>query len=153
MDEIDLLLIKELQKNADRTVYQLAKQLGLNKSTVYSRINKLKKDKIIKRYQAIVDYDEIGLPICAIMLVSHKKTSLKDTLGTLIQDPAVEEIRPVTGSYDLIIKARFKDMTAVSDFIFKKIGKPNISNIIVNTETLISLGTYKEYFETCHPVK
>ena len=147
MDKIDLLILDELQKDADRSIYKLAKYLGLKRSTVYNRINKLKKQKIIKGYHAIIDYEKIGRPIRAIILVRHKKTTnVEDLFKDIVKEPEVEAIYLITGGFDVMIKARFKDMSDVSEFILNKLSKPSLATKIVRTETIMTLGAFKEYF-------
>ncbi|MBN2052720.1 Lrp/AsnC family transcriptional regulator [Candidatus Woesearchaeota archaeon] len=147
IDKTDLLLLEELQKNADRTVYQLAKYLGLKRSTVYNRINKLKQQNVIKGSQTIIDQAKLGLPLCVFILMRIKKAvKMEEICLELSKDLAVEEMHPITGSFDLIIKARFKDIHALSDFTMRKLSKPLFANKILRTETMLGLGTYKEYF-------
>ena len=148
MDKIDLMLVNELQKDAERSIYQLSKYLGLKRSTVYNRIKKLKQEGVIKRHHAVVDYEKIGLPFCSFILVRIKKSVKTEVVCEEIsKDSAVEEIHPITGSFDLILKARFKDIKGLSHFTLKRLSRPVLANKILRTETMITLDTYKEYFK------
>ena len=148
MNKIDILLINELQKNADTTIHELAKLLNIRRSTIYNRIKKLKQQGVIKRYQAIIDQTKAGLPLCTFILARIRKSgNMEEVCKELSKEPNVEEIHPITGSFDLVIKARFKDINDLSAFTLKKLSKPTLANKIQRTETLMSLGTYKEYFQ------
>jgi len=148
IDKTDIIILEELQKNADQTIYQLAKYLGMKRSTIYNRIKRLKQEKIIRGYQAIIDQSKLGLPLCTFILARIRKTgSMEEVCKEISKDPQIEEIHPITGSFDLVIKARFKDMNDLSAFTLKSLSKPTLANKIQRTETLLSLGTYKEYFQ------
>lgn len=149
LDKTDVKIICELQRDADRTVYQLAKYLGLKRSTVYNRVAKLKKAKVIKGMQAILDYKRTGTPLCAFILVRTKKAVKIDELCAEISKlNAVEEIHPITGSFDVLLKARFQNINDLGVFTLRKLSTPYLANKILRTETIISLGTYKEYFRS-----
>lgn len=147
IDKTDILILKELQRDADRTIYQIAKQTGLKRSTVYSRIKRLKENKIIQGYTALIDYGKIGRPIRAMVLIRHKKTTDVEALfKDIAKEEEVEAIYPITGGFDVMIKARFKDIGDISAFILKKLSKPAMASKILRTETIMTLGAFKEYF-------
>ncbi len=50
MDEYDLKILNILKENARTPVSEIAKRVGLSRQTVKSRIDKLEKDGVIKKY-------------------------------------------------------------------------------------------------------
>ena len=60
MDEIDLKIIKELDKNARITAKELAEIVFLSAPAVKSRIERLEELGIIEGYHAQIDYSKLG---------------------------------------------------------------------------------------------
>ena len=47
----------------------LAKETGLSVSAVHQRVRRLERRGVIRGYAALVDYDEIGLPLMAFVSI------------------------------------------------------------------------------------
>ena len=79
IDETDLKILRILQKDSKKTTKEIAEILNLTSSPVYERIKRLEKQKLIKKYVALVDKKKLNIPITAICMVSlrykGKKTS------------------------------------------------------------------------------
>ena len=70
IDETDLKILRILQKDSKKTTKEIAKILNLTSSPVYERIKRLEKQKLIKKYVALVDKKKLNIPITAICMVS-----------------------------------------------------------------------------------
>ena len=55
LDRIDILILRELQKDAKLTTKELAARVNLSPSPVFERQKRLEKEGYIKRYEAVVD--------------------------------------------------------------------------------------------------
>ena len=76
LDTIDKKLINLLQVDSKQTTKQLSLQLNLSVTAIYERIKKLEKEKIIKKYVAIINKNKIEksfLVFCHIKLIQHSK--------------------------------------------------------------------------------
>ena len=145
MDKIDKKIINELQKDADRKIFQIEKTTHIPRSTIHNRIKKLKKQGVITQTKAVIDPEKIGLNVCALVhiVVSFKKGvhTITKKLSTL---PNVEEVYITAGVFDIIAKARFKNNKELSDFIFNGKKGLKVWEGVDRSESMICLETTKE---------
>jgi Lrp/AsnC family transcriptional regulator for asnA, asnC and gidA len=66
-DELDMKILTELTKDGSVSVPNLSKRLGINTSVLYSRIKRLIKKKLIKKFTVVVDESLIGIGVRATM--------------------------------------------------------------------------------------
>ena len=144
MDKKDEKILELLKENSKLTTQQISKKTLIPITTVHSRIKKLEKEGIIKKYTLGLDHKKIGKHISAYILIVVDYKSLKeskitqhDLAKTLVQFDFVEEAAIVTGSIDIIIKVRVKDIDELDNFVTKKLR--NI-NGIEKTQTMVILN-------------
>jgi len=142
-------ILKELSKNANMSVNEIAKKLGFSRQKVWRIIKNLEKNKTIWGYTAIIDDNKIGRKRFHILL---KKTPVKATdekLNIIIN----RELRKIAtkngvnlestyffnGSYDGQICVTAENIIQVKNFIAdldKKLGgayikEANILEVLV----------------------
>jgi len=142
LDETDEKILKNLLVDARQSARQLALKLGMSTVTVLSRIKKLEKEKIIKRYTAIIDHEEIGYALTAIIEIIAKNDRVVDIEDEISKFENVCGVYDITGSTDTIIIAKFKERNELSKFVK---GLAAITNV-ENTITHVVLNTAKEDF-------
>ena len=65
IDELDLKLLSELKKDGSISVPILSKKLEINASVLYSRIKRLLKKKMIKKFTIEIDESKLGFQVRA----------------------------------------------------------------------------------------
>jgi len=124
MDHIDEEIVFELRKDGKTTVKEIARALGVPMSTVHHRIQKLEKDKVISRYEAIPDFKKMGLGVSAFVFVTVDYDKIES------QEQVAKEIRKmhnvdatymVTGETDILVHVRTHDIEELNDFIVRKL--------------------------------
>ncbi len=145
MDKIDLQILTEVQKDADRRMYQLEKITRIPRSTIHNRIQKLKKEKTITKIKAVVDPEKLGLNVCVLIhiVVSFKK-GVHAIANKLSQLPNVEEVYVTAGVFDIIAKVRFPSNKELSEFIFNDKTGLKVWDGVDRTESMICLESIKE---------
>ena len=63
LDEIDLKLLGELERDADRTNLELARVVGLSPAATLNRIRRLKTSGLIRGITAVVDAEAAGFSL------------------------------------------------------------------------------------------
>lgn len=63
LDEIDIKLLRALQKDAKANTKELCEMLNLSKTPVYERMRRLENEGVITGYSAIIDNKKVGLPL------------------------------------------------------------------------------------------
>lgn len=130
LDEKDLQVLEELKENAKRTTGQISKRINIPITTVHNRIKKLEKLGIIKRYTVEVDYKKLEKPLAAYVMVqviymlpSGVKVMQEDVAKEIKSLPEVESVELLTGTTDILVKVRVKDVDELNDFIIRKLRK------------------------------
>jgi len=135
-DELDMKLLFELTKDGSISVPTLSKKLGINASVLYSRIKRLMKKKLIKKFTVEIDDSLLGIGVKASVGI-NRDPKHKDEIHKILMDiPEVVSISEVTGRFDIIIQVYAKNLEALHVIVIKKIGKiPGIQN----SETFVEL--------------
>ena len=124
LDKTDLKLISLLQNDSKQTTKQLSLQLNLSVTAVYERVKKLEKEKIIKKYVALINRNKIEksfLVFCHIKLIQHTKECVTNFENEVLKLSEVAECFHVSGEYDYILKVYVKDMESYRDFMITKL--------------------------------
>ena len=140
MDEKNLDLLKELEKNGRQNLKKLSKKTGMSITTVYERIKKLEKNGVIKGYQALIDYQKIGFDLPVIIELVVKREKQFDVVNKLIKFNNVSAIYGTTGSTDLMVIAKFKNRTDLTNFINTLFEMEGIQK----TETRVILNIFEK---------
>ena len=142
LDETDERILKNLMVDARQSARQLALKLGMSTVTILSRIKKLEKAKIICGYTAIIDHEELGYSLTAIIEIIAKNDKIEDIENELSKFENVCAVYDITGSTDTIIIAKFKERDELSKFVKSLAAIQNVENTI----THVVLNTTKEDF-------
>ena len=135
-DELDMKLLYELTKDGSISVPTLSKKLGINASVLYSRIKRLMKKKLIKKFTIVVDDSLLGIGVRASVGI-NRDPKLKDNIHKKFMEISeIASISEVTGRFDMIIKVHAKNLEALHSIVIEKIGR---IEGIQNTETFVEL--------------
>jgi len=135
-DELDMKLLFELTKDGSISVPALSKKLGINASVLYSRIKRLIKKKLIKKFTVVIDDSLLGIGVKASVGI-NRDPKLKDNIHKkMMETPEVISISEVTGRFDIIVNVHAKNLEALHSIVIEKIGK---IDGIINTETFVEL--------------
>lgn len=121
LDEIDLAILKHLRKNSRMRLVEMSYKMRVSDATLQSRIKRLQKRGIIKKFTITVDPAAIGFTVAAIMLVQIDADKQDTAKKALSKVPEISEIYGVLGEYDLCIKVWSKSLEELNDLINDKI--------------------------------
>lgn len=129
-------LLYELAKDSSISVPNLSKKLGINASVLYSRIKRLLKKKLIKKFTIVIDDSILGIGVKATIGI-NRDPKLKDSIHEqLMETPEVVSISEITGRFDIMIRVYAENLEALHTVVIEKIGK---IDGIQNTETFVEL--------------
>ena len=135
-DDLDMKLLFELTQDGSISVPTLSKKLGINASVLYSRIKRLMKKKLIKKFTIDIDESLLGIGVKASVGI-NRDPKLKDQIhAKFMETSEVASISEVTGRFDIIIEVYAKNLEALHTVVIEKIGK--IVGI-QNTETFVEV--------------
>jgi len=143
LDELDIKIIRYLQKNGRASFNEIARALGVSVATISNRVKALEEKKVIRGYSACIDCEKVGYQTHLFVLVKVSSSASVDKVGNEIgQIERVKYIYRISGKYDLIIYAyciNFIDATRILDEIQ---GIEDITEV----EKIIGLKRLKEDF-------
>ncbi len=135
-DDLDMKLLYELTIDGSISVPALSKKLGINASVLYSRIKRLVKKKMIKKFTVEIDDSLLGIGVKASVGI-NRDPKFKDAIHKkFLETPEVVSISEVTGRFDIMIKVYARNLEALHSVVIEKIGK---IDGIQNTETFVEL--------------
>ncbi len=137
VDAIDLKILAELQKDANISVPKLSKKINVNPSVAYSRIKRLTKKQLIKRFTIEVNDDVLGYNVSAIIGLNIDSKVREQILDEILRMEGVREIYEVTGRFDVLVRVKARSLDELHSTVSAKIGKLNGVN---HTETFIEMG-------------
>lgn len=150
IDKKDRSILMALQENAKQSSRDLSKTLGIPATTIHERIKKMEAEGIIKGYHVSIDYEKVGVPTTAIILVrrmprttADRKIFYKKIADLTAKIPEIQESHVVTGEYDMVLKIRGKNEKEVGAFIVD-----NIWNL-PEVERTLTLMTFYTAKDTC----
>ena len=125
LDEIDLQILRILQKNAKLTTKELAEKVNLTPTPVFERQRRLERKGYIRKYVAILDAERLnqGLLVFCKVKLKHINHEIADQFTHRIQRiPEVTECYNTSGQYDYLLKVRASDMKQYQEFVLNKLG-------------------------------
>ncbi len=135
-DELDMKLLYELTMDASISVPNLSKKLGINASVLYSRIKRLIRKKLIKKFTIVIDESLLGYGVKASVGI-NRDPKYKDAIyKSLMEIPRIASISEVTGRFDIIIRVFAENLESLHSVVIEKVGK---IDGIQSTETFVEL--------------
>ena len=113
LDEIDLKLIEELERDADRSNVELARLIGLSPAATLNRVRRLKESGLITRIAARLDPDVAGFPLrvyVTVTLAYNDETSESRFASVVRKLPQVIAADYVAGETDALLVVVARDV-------------------------------------------
>lgn len=140
LDEADHAILRALNSDARKSYRDLSKELGLALSTVSSRVKRLEELGYITGYVPVIDAVKLGFDLVVIVGVKITHGRLLEAQKRIAKAPRVFGVYDVTGEWDSIILARFRDRAELNDFVKELLALPYVER----TSTQLVLNTVKE---------
>lgn len=125
LDRTDILILRELQKDAKLTTKELAAKVNLSPSPTFERQKRLEREGYIQRYVAVVDPIKVGngiMVLCNVRLKHHSKEFSRQFTSVIAGIDEVVECFNTSGEYDYMLKIYARDMRHYQDFILGTLG-------------------------------
>jgi Lrp/AsnC family transcriptional regulator, leucine-responsive regulatory protein len=134
---MDLKILRLLATDARMSKRRIARETGMSTPVIADRIARMERSGVIRGYRIEIDLASLGYPLLAYVgATSVQGANQTDVVEALRNLPEVQAVHPVTGSTDLIITLRIRDIEHLRACIYG--GIQGITGIM-RTETYISL--------------
>ncbi len=147
MDELDRRILELLQENARMSYREIAKAVGVAVGTVYNRIKRMEEEGIIRGFYVGIDYERVGFGLTAVVGIKARGKDIVRIEEEIAENPRVMQVYDVTGEYDIIVVAKFRDRADMNRFVkwllsLEGVEKTNTSVVmdIVKEKPSIKLG-------------
>lgn len=140
LDDIDERLLSLLRQDARQPIAQLAKELGVSRGHLYSRIARLEEDGIVAGYTIRLGTVFSASRVRAHMMIKTLPRHRRDIEQALTRIAHVQAVHAISGEYDIIAVLEAEDGAELNDII-DDIGQ---LDGIEHTTTLVLLATKLE---------
>jgi Lrp/AsnC family leucine-responsive transcriptional regulator len=137
VEEINAAIISLLASDGRMSFTELARRTGLSVSAAQQRVRRLEERGVIKGYAAVINAEEIGLPLTAFVSIKpFDPAAPDDAPDRLAHLTAIEACHSVAGDESYILKVRVASPRALEDLLQEIRAAANVS-----THTTIVLST------------
>jgi Lrp/AsnC family transcriptional regulator for asnA, asnC and gidA len=136
IDDLDLKILSELAKDASISVPKLSKKINVNASVVYSRIKRLIKRGLVKKFTIVINDEALGFNVKALTGINMDSKLRDNVLNELFKIPEVREVSEVTGRFDVLVTMNARSLDEMHQLISEKIG--HVEGV-QKTETFIEM--------------
>lgn len=140
MDELDRSILDELNTDARRSHREIAHRLKVSPTTVSARVARLESQGIIRGYIPVLDDEQLGWDLWAVVGIRILKGRLREVEERLAKDPRAYVIYDVTGDYDALLVGRFRDRRDLDRFVKHTLQDPHVER----SNTQVVLNRVKE---------
>lgn len=136
LDNIDLAILQEVQKNGRISNNELARRINLSQPAAHSRLKRLQQAGVVKGYAAQLDYEALGYELICFFharLMGHAEEDIERFEATVAAFPEVMECHYLTGDWDYLIKALFRSRRDLEQFLRYQLSTiPAVAQIVTS---------------------
>ena len=139
MDEVDQRLIAELRRDGRVALSDLAQRLGLSRTTVRSRMERLSERGEIAGFTVLTRSDVTAAPVRGLIMIGIEGRGGEKVMARLVGLPAVMAVHSTNGKWSLIAEISAQTLIELDEVINR------IRNIegVITSETNLLLSTRK----------
>lgn len=102
LDEIDRRLLALLRDDARQTIARLAKELGISRGQIYSRLARLEEEQVVVGYTVRLGDAFTASRMRAHVMIKTLPRFHREVEMALASLPQVQSIHAISGEYDII---------------------------------------------------
>ena len=144
LDEIDIKILRYLQKDGRETASKIAEKLNLTVPTITERMKKLQDSSVIKGFQAIIEPKSVSLDVSAVItVISSSSNNYQQVIDNAVDCPEIIQCFSTTGMGSLLLWVSTKNSQSLEELLRKIQSWPDVTR----TETQVILSSYKNLLE------
>lgn len=120
LDAIDRKILRELQKNPELAMTELAELVGLSHTPCWRRVRKLESEGVIQGRALLLDPERLGYPISVyaeLTLKSHDEATLERFEAMVHDHPQIVECFAMSGQSDYIMRILARSVADYEQFV------------------------------------
>ena len=106
-DEIDLKILRILQKNADMNINDIGEKVGLSHTPCWRRIKKMQENGIIQAQVCLLNPEHVGLDVSIFVFVrldTHSSEVLNKFEKATQSVPEIMQCYTMSGEFDYLLR-------------------------------------------------
>jgi Lrp/AsnC family leucine-responsive transcriptional regulator len=120
VEEIDRKIVSLLARTGRMSFTELARLAGLSVSAVHQRVRRLEQEGVIKGYAAVIEPEDVGLPLTAFVSIKPFDAAAPDDLPQRLEHlTAIEACHSVAGDENYILKVRVPTPAALEELLYQ----------------------------------
>ncbi|MFQ5837468.1 MAG: Lrp/AsnC family transcriptional regulator [Thermoplasmata archaeon] len=144
LDSTDERILEKLIEDSSKSLAHIARELGLPRPTVNYRIQRMRREGIIRKFTVLKDYSRLGQGMTTFVFVRYQpnpEVSQRRLANELAKFPEILEVHLITGDWDILLKVRTGTLEDVGRLVLDKLRS---MKGVERTLTSSSLATVKE---------
>ncbi|HWR05934.1 Lrp/AsnC family transcriptional regulator [Sporomusa sp.] len=137
-------LLELLEKDCTQPREQLAALLHISKEEVDAHIKRLEAEKVIVKYQPIINWDQVGedrvTAVIDVRITPQREVGFDAIAERICRFPEVVSLYLMSGAYDLSVMVEGHTLKEVSQFVATKL---STIDGVISTTTHFMLKRYK----------
>ena len=132
IDQIDLRILRELQKDSSLSQRELADRVGLSQNACWRRLKSLSDDQVLLGSTARVDRRKLGLNLVVFMMLRtrhHSADWLQNFRRHVLTIPQVVDFHRIGGDYDYQLTVVTEDMASFDRVYQRLIEKVELDSV------------------------
>ncbi len=133
MDMLDKQILELLSEDGRKSYRKISRELGVSVGTIHNRVDKLTKSGIISKFVPVINHEKLGYTLTAVIGIEIKGGSV---LNLTEKEPFKNNllaVYDVTGQFDGIIIAKFKNTFELNKFIKLLLKEENVTKTYTQT--------------------
>ena len=144
-ENLDAKLINALLGDGRASLRSLAEELDVSVTTVSNHLRDLEDEGVIEGYTPIVNYDELGYDVTAVIQLKVEGSALPEITDRLKEQKQMVSVYEVTGDYDIIAIGKFRDTDGMNQQIKTLLTDADIRES--NTSVVLNAVTENQQFD------
>lgn len=132
LDAGDIAILKELQTDATQSLERIARHVGMSKSAVWNRMQRMTQAGVIERQAAIVNADRAGLRetfFVTIRTAQHTAEWSRKFRRVIQEMPQITEAHRLAGTTDYLLKVQVKSTDGFDRFYQDLVGRIDLFDV------------------------
>lgn len=144
LDDLDLELLKRLQRDASASKADLARQLNLSQPAIHHRIKRLEERGYIRAYVALLDRQLLDLDLTCFVQISvqrHHRDHIVAFEQAVLAIPEVLDCHHMTGEFDFLLRVVVANRKALETLLVDRLSTlPGVAHL----QTSVVLSEVKQ---------
>ena len=133
LDDTDKNILKIINEDVRVSYRQISRDLNISVGTVHNRIEKMVKNGVIEKFSPVINHRKLGFVLTSIIGVRVRGGKLEHFENKISFNKNVVGIYDVTGEYDAILIAKFRNTDELDMFVKEMLKEPGVERTYTQT--------------------